>query len=449
MHRRVVALTLSAVATCALTSVVAITPAQAGGRPPGPPPGRDVARQVLAPGDGWGSVGTGTSGGSTATRDQVFTVRTRDQLVAAVAGDLPKIVYVRGAIDANTDSSGRKLSCADYARDGYTLQSYLATYDPAVWGRDQEPSGPVEDARKASQEAQAAQITIRIGSNTTLIGLPGATITGAALRVDGTHNVIIRGLTVRDANDCFPSWDPTDGDTGNWNSEYDTISLTGASNVWVDHDDLSDGRNLDRNQPTYFGRPYQSHDGLLDITNGSDLVTVSYNRFHDHDKTMLIGSSDSRTTDRGKLRVTLHHNEFRDIGQRAPRVRFGQVDVYDNHYVERAGGAYEYVYSWGIGVESHLVAEHNALTLPPAIDRAAVIGYYKGTHMTEDDNRVNGRPVDLLAVHNAAADPDIAEVPAFSPLPRRTVDPVAAVPRLVSALAGPEHLGQREHHRGR
>jgi pectate lyase len=66
----------------------------------------------------------------------------------------------------------------------------------------------------------------------------------------------------------------------------------------------------DPSQPTYLGRPYQEHDALVDITNGSDLVTVSYSWPHDHDKTMLIGSSDSRTTGRGKLRVTIHHNLF-------------------------------------------------------------------------------------------------------------------------------------------
>jgi pectate lyase len=71
----------------------------------------------------------------------VVTVRTRDQLAAAVAGDTPKIVDVKGRIDANTDSEGPKLTCADYSRDGYTLPKYLETYDPAVWGRDAEPSG--------------------------------------------------------------------------------------------------------------------------------------------------------------------------------------------------------------------------------------------------------------------------------------------------------------------
>ena len=402
-----------------------------------------IARQTLPTGDGWASLGSGTTGGAAAPKSSVVTVRTRDQLAQAVAGNAPKIVFVAGRIDANTDASGRRLTCADYARDGFTLESYLQTYDPAVWGREAEPSGPVEDARRASQEAQEEQITIRIGSNTTLIGLPGAEITGANLRVDQTSNVIIRGLTVTDAYDCFPAWDPTDGDTGNWNSEYDTLSLTGASHVWIDHNEFSDGDNPDSEQPTYFGRPFQVHDGLIDITNASDLVTVSYNRLHDHDKTMLIGSSNTRFTDRGKLRVTIHHNQFRNLGQRVPRVRFGQVDVYNNHYIQDENAPIEYVYSWGVGVESHIVAERNAFTLPPSIGPEQIIENFGGRRITENGNLVNGRRVDILAAYNRAYDPDLAEVPAWTPLLRRTVHPAVAVPPIVRAHSGPEALRGR------
>ena len=417
-----------------------VAQADADRRPHGPAV-YGLARQVLPAGDGWASAGSGTTGGQTAGRGDVYTVGDRSELLLAAAGDQPKIIYVRGRIDANTNDHGQRLSCADYARDGYTLDSYLETYDPDVWGRTEEPSGPIEDARAASASTQAAQINIPIGSNTTLIGLPNASIKGANLRINGETNVIIRGLTLTDAHDCFPAWDPTDGDTGNWNSAYDLISLTGATNVWVDHNDLSDGRNLDSAQPTYFGRPYQVHDGALDITNASDLVTVSYNLFHDHDKTMLIGSSDSRTTDRGKLRVTIHHNQFRDLGQRVPRVRFGQVDVYNNHYVETTrGDDYEYVYSWGVGVESHIVAERNYLSLAPTVDRSTVIGRYNGDSMSENGNLVNGRPKDLLAAYNALHDPDLTEVEPWTPLLRRTVHPAPAVPWLVARQAGPRRL---------
>ena len=42
----------------------------------------------------------------------------------------------------------------------------------------------------------------------------------------------------------------------------------------------------------------------------------SWNVFADHDKVSLIGSTNNPTDDRGKLRVTLHHNAFEKIGQR-------------------------------------------------------------------------------------------------------------------------------------
>ncbi|GGW73183.1 hypothetical protein GCM10010503_58340 [Streptomyces lucensis JCM 4490] len=64
--------------------------------------------------------------------------------------------------------------------------------------------------------------------------------------------------------------------------------------------------------------------------------------------------------DRGHLKVTFHHNLFRDLVERAPRVRFWQVDSYDNHFVAGDGWSYSY----GIGMESQLVAERNAFTLP-------------------------------------------------------------------------------------
>ena len=119
---------------------------------------------------------------------------------------------------------------------------------------------------------------------------------------------------------------------------------------------------MDATLPIIFNENYQIHDGLLDITNASDRVTVSYNRFLDHDKTMLIGSSDNAPADVGRLRVTLHHNLFENIGQRAPRVRYGQLHVYNNYYVIPDPDAHGY--SWGVGVQplpvtSGIFAENN------------------------------------------------------------------------------------------
>ena len=202
-------------------------------------------------------------------------------------------------------------------------------FDPATWGRTRVPSGPLETARVAAHTKQQNRIRVNLTSNTTLVGLgPDARIVNAHVRVNNIQNVIIRNITFEDAFDCFPQWDPTDGALGNWNSSYDNISLTGATNVWVDHNAFNDGEHPDSAQPVYFGRPFVIHDGAVDITNASDLATVSWNRFDEHDKVMLIGSSDGATADVGKLRVTVHHNVFDSNVQRTPRVRFGQVHVY-------------------------------------------------------------------------------------------------------------------------
>ena len=115
----------------------------------------------------------------------------------------------------------------------------------------------------------------------------------------------MRHLRLSDAYDHFPAWDPGDNAHGEWNSEFDNLSLRNASRVWVDHCTFDDGQRPDSNEPTLLGQRMQKHDGLLDITRGADLVTVSYNVFEQHDKTVLVGHSDSYTADAGKLRRDL------------------------------------------------------------------------------------------------------------------------------------------------
>lgn len=398
------------------------------------------ARQTLPANDGWGSFSTGTTGGSTATADHVYTATNRAELVTAFSiGTTPKIVFISGTIDGNVDANNLPLPCSAYEAPGYSLDAYLAAYDPATWGRVV-PSGPLEAARRASQLNQQARVRINIPANTTLIGLGGAKITGANLRVNNTDNVIVRNLTLLDAHDCFPAWDPTDGSTGNWNSAYDSFSLIGATHVWVDHCAFSDGDNPDSNQPLYFGRPFQVHDGELDITNGSDLITVSWNRFVDHDKVMLIGSSDSSTEDPGKLRVTVHHNLFANVIQRTPRVRFGQVHVFNNFYA--LADTADYGYSWGVGVQSQIYAQNNffhAGTVPPD----SFISRLNGTAIFAAGTLVNGltprHRVDVVAAYNATHDPDLTPTVGWTPTLVDVIHPTAAVPLLVGLLAGPFH----------
>jgi pectate lyase len=422
--------------------LVALVPAIVAGILVAPPAAEahvPLGRQVLPANDGWAAEGTGTTGGSAAPDANVHFVHDRAGLVTALAAPAPKIIYVTGEVDGNTDDAGSPLDCSDYAATGYSLEAYLAAYDPAVWGRDREPAGPLEDARVASAANQTKHIKLKVSASTTIVGLgPRAVLRHLNLHVDKVDNVIIRNLTFVDAADCFPQWDPTDGANGAWNSLYDNISVTGSTHVWVDHNTFTDGNNPDSAQPRYFGEPFQVHDGELDITNGANFLTVSWNRFADHDKTMLIGSSNTSTVDPGKLNVTVHHNHFHATLQRLPRVRFGQVHVYNNFY--EIPDADTFVYALGVGVQSKIFAERNFFAVDSAIDPAGLLFDWGGTALTARDHllRVGGSttPIDLIAGYNAAHDPDFGTDAGWTPTLHTRIDPPRLVPVLVLLVAG-------------
>ncbi len=330
--------------------------------------------------DARASIGEGVTGGANATPAYVFVVRTRAELVAALtaapAGE-SRIIYVDGTDRPERRRRQQPARVHRLHRNGYTLEAFLAFYDPAgPWGPNPpaNTAGSLEAARRASAAAQSARIRMRVPDNTTIVGLDKrATLRGGWLDLRGTttvrrQNVIIRNITFEDVYDCFPAWSPdrsADGTwpgTGEWNAEYDAISLRETERVWIDHNEFRDRETVDATLPIFFNEIYQIHDGLVDITNASDRVTVSYNRFVNHDKTMLIGSSDNAPGDVGRLRVTLHHNLFENIGQRAPRLRYGQLHVYNNYYVVPDPDVHGY--SWGVGVQplpvtSGIFAENN------------------------------------------------------------------------------------------
>lgn len=412
-----------------------------------------IARQTLPANDGWAADGTGTTGGSAADSAHVFVVRNRSELVAALGGDnttnatnaTPKIIFISGGIEANVDDNNQPLTCASYADPAYSQEAFLAAYDPAVWGRTTKPSGALEDARNQSAKNQEARVMVYVGSNTTIVGLRGSKITGMNLMISKADNVIVRNVTMEDAHDCFPSWDPTDGSAGNWNSKYDTLSVIGSTHVWVDHSSFSDGNNTDETQPLYFGRPYQVHDGALDITKAADLVTVSYCKFFDHDKTMLIGSTNTVGADLNKLRVTLHHNWYANVGQRAPRVRFGKIDMYNNYFQITDEDTYNY--SWGVGVYSAIYAENNFVLRSADVALEDIVYNWGGTGMTEIGTlvRVGTQPpqaVSLLGAYNTAKDPDLGTDAGWTPTLRPSA-PIATdqVQTLVKAQAGSGKLG--------
>jgi pectate lyase len=162
-------------------------------------------------------------------------------------------------------------------------------------------------------------------SNMTIYGAPGVRLknlsTGQSssgiFKLSGCSDMIIRNL-------IFEGPGAYDTDGG------DNLALENSSRIWVDHCDFQDGV-----------------DGNLDITNGSNYISVTYCKFsylkppisggsggsNDHRFTNLIGSSDSKTSDRNKLKITFARCWWASgCKERMPRVRFGQVHVLNCYF---------------------------------------------------------------------------------------------------------------------
>ena len=294
----------------------------------------DPAREV-APADGFAAMAGGTTGGSAATSDQIYSVSTRAQLLNALAtgGSRPKIIKLVGAIDM---------------------------------------SEGVPFANKADQDLRAQ---VRLPSNTTLIGAGAdAGLVNGRIEINGVANVIVRNLKIVAPCDVATVWDPTDGATGSWNAAYDAIGIQGAEHVWIDRNTLTDVPVTDDTLPIENGKTKQCHDGAIDITRGANYVSVTYNVFDRHDKTMLIGHSDSNTADIGRLKITIANNVFTAITQRAPRVRFGQVHLFNNYHVgSKTASVYSHSYSTGIGIGAQVISNANVFAIAGAVDCSSIV----------------------------------------------------------------------------
>lgn len=147
---------------------------------------------------------------------------------------------------------------------------------------------------------------LQMGNNKSLIGHgKGAEITGSGITIKDKTNVIIRNLGIRFILD------------------NDGLTTQNSTRVWIDHNEFES--DLDHG-PDYY-------DGQCDIVRASDWITVSWNYFHDHWKSSLIGNSDAlRDVDQGHLHITYHHNYWRHSGTRGPAGRFGHQHIYNNLY---------------------------------------------------------------------------------------------------------------------
>ncbi|WP_234358981.1 polysaccharide lyase family 1 protein [Plantactinospora sp. BC1] len=236
---------------------------------------------------------------------------------------------------------------------------------------------------------------VGIGANATLrggglnIGLPVNDDTTAP-PADAVHNVIIRNLHLTGATD-------------------DLLNVQMFSHhIWIDHNEFSNG-----------------DDGAVDIKRGSDYVTVSWNHFHDHDKTLLLShDEDAGAQDIGRLRVTYHHNWFNASDQRHPRVRFSAMThVYNNYYYENSYGVAS-TYDAAVLVEENYFYSVNN---PGRVEFSGDLGRIveRGNILVDCNHPIETR----------------GTVPEPSGFYRYQADDAAAVPTIVPAGAGVGKLG--------
>jgi pectate lyase len=154
---------------------------------------------------------------------------------------------------------------------------------------------------------------IRVSSNKTVFGADGASgFTGGSLWMSGVKNVTIRNLVIAMPNAG-----------GNLNN-VDAIHIEQSTQIWIDHCDLSSDGVTSGN----------SYDGLVDISDASDFVTVSWTHYHQHDATGLVGRSDSAAAaaqDFEKNHVTYDHDWFDTVGS-GPKIRFGTGHVLNSYF---------------------------------------------------------------------------------------------------------------------
>ncbi|GAB2804617.1 hypothetical protein GCM10027091_41140 [Streptomyces daliensis] len=148
-------------------------------------------------------------------------------------------------------------------------------------------------------------------SNVTLVGVgSGAVFDQLGIHIRESRNIIIQNVTVKNVK---KSGSPT-------SNGGDAIGMeSNVRNVWVDHVSLEASGGED-----------EGYDGLFDMKNNTQYVTLSYSTLRNSGRGGLIGSSES---DVSNGFVTFHHNKYENIDSRAPLLRGGIAHMYNNHYV--------------------------------------------------------------------------------------------------------------------
>lgn len=236
----------------------------------------------------------------------------------------------------------------------------------------------------------------QVASDKTILGLRAdATISGGGFFLGaGVHNVIIRNLTIRDTKDAVN--DPTGKEL-----DYDGIQMDGAHHVWIDH--------------CFFTN---INDGMIDSRKDTDYLTVSWNKFLDHNKTFGIGWTTNMIA-----KLTIHHNWISKSIQRNPSCDNATCHLFNN-FLEDLGSYGNYARG-----KADMVIENSVFR------NAKDPWYHDATaKLTAKGNITEGTITGLKMSNGTAFDPKKH----YS----YTLDATDKVKSIVMAGAGPQaHLG--------
>ncbi|MDT9686323.1 pectate lyase [Streptomyces sp. TRM76323] len=163
----------------------------------------------------------------------------------------------------------------------------------------------------SSCSTAAGVIELKQISNVTIVGVgSGAVFDQVGIHIRDAKNIIIQNVTVRNVK---KSGSPT-------SNGGDAIGMeSNVRNVWVDHVTLEAS-----------GGESEGYDGLFDMKDNTQYVTLSYSILRNSGRGGLVGSSES---DLSNGFITYHHNLYENIDSRAPLLRGGTAHIYNNHYV--------------------------------------------------------------------------------------------------------------------
>lgn len=166
----------------------------------------------------------------------------------------------------------------------------------------------------AQHTKEPQRLEVKEMDNVTFEGAPGSSA-NFGIHINRARNVIVRNMTLG----LLPGGGDADAITIEGNDTNGDVE-----NVWIDHNELFSSTKED-----CAGAGDTEFDGLIDIKKGARRITVSYNFLHDHQKTGLMGFSDTDDTERY---VTFHHNRYENVVSRTPLHRFGYIHVFNNYY---------------------------------------------------------------------------------------------------------------------